>query len=197
MEQATLFFGVSENLPKRPRKHPRVKNNATYINQTSGEIEYYTPKKIVAAARSVMRSIDLDPASSAIANLSVQAAQFYTQADDGLAVPWFGNVWLNHPFSRADNSKWITKLCTEYAVGNIEQACCITFAATSENWFQPLFAFPMCFLTPRTNYYLPSGKKKKGVTKGSVVTYLGRNVNAFVTEFATLGRVMLPATYLR
>ena len=95
MEQAALFLDVSERSPKRPRKRTRVANNATYINQTSGAVDYYTPKMIVKAARCVMGNIDLDPASSVVANLSVQADQFYTQTDDGLAQPWFGNVWLN------------------------------------------------------------------------------------------------------
>lgn len=196
MEQATLFLTLNERPAKRQRKPKQITNKARYINQTSGAVEYYTPQPIVAAARCVMGSIDLDPASSVLANQRVQADQFYTQADDGLVQRWFGNVWLNHPFGRAANPQWITKLCTDYTTGNIRQACCITFAATSEQWFQPLFAYPMCFLVPRTDYYLPSGKKKKGVTKGSVVTYLGPHLSAFVTAFTLLGRVMLPATAL-
>ena len=46
-------------------------NAATLINQTSGKVEYYTPADIVEAARRVMGSIDLDPASSPAANETV------------------------------------------------------------------------------------------------------------------------------
>lgn len=167
-----------------------MRNAATYINQTSGKVEYYTPAHIVEAARATMGTIDLDPASSPAANVSVQAGTFYSR--DGLTSPWFGNVWLNHPFGRAQNPAWIGKLLEEFSAGNVKQACCITFAATSERWFQPLFAFPLCFLTPRTNYLQPDGSLLRGVTKGSVVTYLGANLPRFVQNFGRFGRIVRP-----
>ena len=168
-------------------------NSAILINQTSGKVEYYTPIAIVEAARRVMGSIDLDPASSTAANETVKASQFYSQSDDGLSLPWIGNVWMNHPFGRDYNRAWVSKLVDEYRAGRVSQACCITFAATSESWFQPLFAFPLCFLAPRTNYRLPDGSIMRGVTKGSCVAYLGGQVGAFAFQFGSLGRVMLPA----
>lgn len=127
-------------------------------------------------------------------------------------------VFMNHPFGKeekpckapckkevckkrghcvteyqAGNVDWVNKFVTEYEMGNMTQGCCITFAATSEGWAAPLFCYPICFLSPRTNYYGPDGKPVNGVTKGSMVAYLGRSVGRFVDEFRTLGRVMLPA----
>lgn len=165
---------------------------AQYINQTSGEVEYYTPMTIIEAARCTMGSIDLDPASSMIANITVQASVYYDQNFDGLAWDWFGNVWMNHPFGRDTNERWIKKLVSEYRLGNVMQACCITYACTSEAWFKPLYQFPMCFLSPRTNYRLPDGTLKKGVTKGSVVAYLGQFAADFAHNFDKLGHIMLP-----
>jgi len=167
-------------------------NAAVLINQTSGKVEYYTPAAIVDAARYTMGGIDLDPASSPAANETVQARHIYTAGDDGLSQPWFGRVWMNHPFGRETNRPWVRKLVGEYRAGRVEQACCITFAATSEAWFAPLFEFPLCFLAPRTNYRLPNGGVLRGVTKGSVVAYMGRNVVPFVTHFRELGNVMIP-----
>jgi len=162
-------------------------NNSQLINQDSGNYEYYSPLKIVEAARQVMGRINLDPASSEKANKIVKADFYYMQL--GLALKWEGNVWLNHPFSRINNPLWIRKLIFEYEAGRTKQACCITYAATSEKWFQPLLNYPQCFLCPRTNYYLPDGTKKRGVTKGSVVTYLGSNVDRFKEIFSQFGVV--------
>lgn len=166
---------------------------AQLINQTSGNTEYYSPIDIVDAARYVMSGIDLDPASSALANARIGAARYFTEAEDGLACEWAGRVWLNHPFSRTQNKAWIEKLVQEYYIDRVEQACCITYAATSEAWFSPLMGFPQCFLSPRTNYYLPDGTLKRGVTKGSVVTYLGPQWKRFWLAFRHRGSVTLPA----
>lgn len=89
------------------------------------------------------------------------------------------------------NKDWINKLVTEFNAGNISQACCVCFASTSETWFQPLFNYAQCYLSPRLNY-ISQGHVKKGVSKGSVVTYLGPHVDRFVAVFAGHGRVMIP-----
>lgn len=159
------------------------------INQTSGEVEYYTPQNIIEAARATLGGIDLDPASSAIANERVRAESFFTKEDDGLSKMWWGRVWMNHPFGRIENPQWIGKIEHEFSEGNIDAACCITFACTSEAWFRPLLHYPQCFLSPRTNYYLPDGTLKRGVSKGSVVTYFGPHTSLFARFFAPLGVV--------
>ena len=161
--------------------------NHQLINQTSGKVEYYTPPEIVEAARATMGGIDLDPASSARANEIVQAAQYITVEQDGLSQPWFGRVWMNHPFGRKENPLWIQKLMDERLSGSLLQVCCITFASTSEQWFRPLLDFPQCYLYGRTNYLLPDGTVKTGVTKGSVVTYLGPYWLRFKNEFERRG----------
>ena len=106
-----------------------MKSNHQHINQDSGDVEYYTPIEIVNAARTVMGSIDLDPASSPIANERVKAVKFFSS--NGLGQDWFGNVWMNHPFDRFENPKWIAKIVSEFNRGHIKQACCITFASTT------------------------------------------------------------------
>lgn len=183
------------------------------INQTSGIVEYYTPTKIAEAARRVMGRIDLDPASSIAANEFIKAERIFTEADNGLAHEWFGKVWMNHPFHAGwnacddacqrktcekrghvyhdipSNEDWISKLETGYKHSRVVEACCITFAATSERWFQPLLKRPQCFLSPRTNYLLPDGSTLKGVSKGSAVTYYGEHVDRFAAEFCAFGQV--------
>lgn len=184
--------------------------SAQLINATSGKVEYFSPPEIVAAARRVMGSIELDPASSAAANQHIGADRFYTVYDDAIKLEWRAKtLWLNHPFGRAEapcapdcakdhehhdevrygNATWINKLRDSIGWDKVAEACCITFAATSEAWFQPLLGRPICFLCPRTNYYLPDGTILKGVSKGSAVTYFGKNVAAFAREFSKFGTV--------
>lgn len=164
-------------------------NSSQLINQDSGNFEWYTPLEIVYMAAEVMGGINLDPFSSEVANEDIMAHSFYHKDNNGLTHDWHGNVWMNHPFSREMNKKCIEKLVSEYEIGNMSQACCITFAATSEAWFRPLLKYKQCFIHGRTNYYLPDGTKKKGVTKGSVVTYLGNNEEKFIKVFSKIGTV--------
>lgn len=149
-----------------------------------------TPMFVIEAVREVLGRIDLDPASSAAANVRVGATRFFDGIErDGLKEDWHGRVFMNHPFSRAGNRKWIAKLAAEYASGRVTQACNITYVATSEVWFQPLIKRPQCFLYPRTQYILPDGTETKMVPKGSVVTYFGRTPKLFTRVFAKYGEV--------
>lgn len=172
-----------------PASAPPVASH-NLINQDSGNYEWYTPEFVVNAARiAVGGAFDLDPASSDLANKRVKAGQIFTESDNGLLSPWFGRVWVNHPFSRVNNPLWVDRMVDQYQSGAVTALCCITFAATSERWFRPLLAFPQCYLYGRTNYLLPDGTKKRGVTKGSVVTYMGPNLIGFAAAFQGLGAI--------
>lgn len=166
--------------------------NHQRVNQTSGNVERYTPFEIVELARRVMGGIDLDPASCVFANKPVKATVFYGQPEDGLNQEWAGRVWTNHPSKRGQNAFWVNKLIEEYEFGIVICACCITFAVMSEKWFRPLLQYPQCFPHGRVNYYGKDGKIIKGVTKGSVITYLGKDVDWFAGEFSKVGTIKVP-----
>lgn len=116
----------------------------------------------------------------------------------GLDREWFGTVWLNHPFGRAEracsfnctkkvcvdrgwhtmtdlpgNRDWIKKLVAEYKHGGMTAACCITYASFGSQWMRPLREFPHWKPPGRVHYITPSGERAKAVTKESVVHYLG------------------------
>lgn len=147
-------------------------DNHQLINQDSGNTEWWTPKPIIRAAHRIMGGIDLDVACS-VAAREYQERHASIISANSLAVDWFGKVWMNHPFGRGQNEKWINKLTGSVTRRDVEQACCITFASVSERWFQPLLRYPQFFFCGRINYIDPSTLKPvKGVTKGSVFTYL-------------------------
>lgn len=187
------------------------------VNQSSGEVEYYTDPKLTGAASGLFGGIELDPASSSAANASVRAQRYFGKDDDGMKQDWRAeSLWLNHPFGRYEepckpdcqkdhvhhdflyygNEAWINKLDREYESRRFKEGCNITFAATSEKWFQPLMQRPQCYLSPRTNYYLPNGEKKTGVTKGSAITYFGPRIKEFADAFEQFGtiKVKFPLT---
>lgn len=184
------------------------------VNQSSGNVELYTPTDIIKAVHDCFGTVDLDPASCSIANEVVQALHIYTEHDDGLEQSWFGNVWLNHPFGKYEkacgknckkkickrrghhllkdfpgNEAWINKLVYEYEQGDVCQALNIVFCSTSETWFRPLLKYPQCFLHGRTQFRNPDGSVNGNATKGCVITYLGKNVEQFARAFKHLGDI--------
>lgn len=189
------------------------------VNQTSGEFEYYTPPEITAAAREVMGGIDLDPASSDAANRLVQAKTYYTLQHNGLSRPWFGRVWMNHPFHRGEqpcppdhskckkrgcitrghhigraipgNIEWVEKLIDSYERGQVREAICITFSSMSEGWMIPLLGYPQCFPHGRIHYQRADGSRADSATKGSVITYLGPDYRKFAAVFRRFGDIKI------
>ena len=67
-------IGVTKSTVNRWLVLPHVANN-------SGENEWYTPIDYINDAREVMGSIDVDPASSDIANEIVKATQYFTSTN--------------------------------------------------------------------------------------------------------------------
>lgn len=164
-------------------------NDSRLVNQTSGQVEWYTPSPIIEAARKTMGSIDLDPFSCELANETVMARRFFSAEEDGWQQDWYGNVFCNYPFGRKTNPLIAGKCIGEFVSGKVDNICLISFASTSEAWFRPLMLQPQCFLHGRTNYLDGEGNKVTGSTKGSVVTFFGDDVQAFYEAFRHLGTV--------
>src|SRR5690606_29790173 len=98
---------------------------------------------VVEAARTTMGSIELDPASCALANTVVKADRFFEKRDNGLKQPWnVRTVWLNPPggiapangISRSLPVLWWAKLQLELARGNVSE--CAIYLAFSIEFFQ-------------------------------------------------------------
>ena len=82
-------------------------------NKRVEDFEWITNRDLVDSAHYVMGGIDLDPASSKVANEYVGAKEFYTIKDDGLnEKSWHGNVYLFPPaqsyFWHKKSQRWKT-----------------------------------------------------------------------------------------
>jgi ParB family chromosome partitioning protein len=159
---------------------PHVANN-------SGENEWYTPKHIIEAARMTMGSIDLDPATSLIANETVKAEQIFTKEDNGLNQKWSGNIWMNPPYAQPLISLFSDKLISE--LPHISQACVLVNNATETNWFQNMLieCDYVCFLNSRVKFIDMNGNPSGAPLQGQAVLYFGGNRKEFYNNFYDLG----------
>jgi hypothetical protein len=76
----------------------RDKNPPVTLN--TGEIEWYTPPEYLERVRAVLGCIDLDPASSKVAQKTVKANRYFTKVEDALNREWHGRIYMNPPYDR-------------------------------------------------------------------------------------------------
>lgn len=162
--------------------------------------EWYTPTKYVEAAREVMGGIDLDPASSEIANKTVKATRYYTEHDNGLLQNWYGRVFCNPPYSRTPEMRgkhqsyiamFSKKLLSHYAAGDVTQAILLASAQVDAKWFQPLWQFSICMVGHKIHFNMPEQKKSYSFHMfGTCFVYLGPNEARFTEVFSKFGRIV-------
>ena len=171
-----------ENKPDQP-----------HVTHNSGNNEWYTPPEYIEAARQVMGNIDLDPASSEIANKTVQAATFYTQEDDGLLYDWAcGTCWMNPPYASHLIGLFANKLAEHVKRGDVSEACVLVNNATETAWFNALLdlASCVCFIRGRVKFIDMDGKASGAPLQGQAVLYIGPNAEAFGKAFSDFGRTL-------
>jgi len=148
-----------------------------------------TPTSWIAFAREVMGRIDLDPASNADAQRTVQAARYYTREDDGLSRDWAGCVWLNPPYSQPLVTRFAEKLLAELDAGRVEQAIVLVNNATDTRFAQSLLGRCAAALFPagRVSFVVPGGGELAGARQGQMVLYFGPLASAFLTAASVRG----------
>jgi hypothetical protein len=167
-----------------PSPIPEPPQDRLAVHYRSDTPEWYTPEHIIVKAHQMLGGIDLDPASSDAANEMVQAAEYYTEHNNGLALPWRGRVWMNPPYGDVVG-QWVNKLLLEYEDGNITEALALLPARPDTAWFAPLFQYPRCWVRGRLRFV----GADNSAPFPSVIVYLGTRPGVFLECFGELGHV--------
>ena len=179
------FEGAIATLHEEEQK-PTVAKVQAHVANNSGNNEWYTPPAIIEAARSVMGAIDLDPASSEIANKAVGAPIFYSESDCGLEKDWVGRVWMNPPYAQPLIQQFCEKL-----VGSefVTDAVVLVNNGTETKWGQVLLSAcsAVCFPTGRIRFVDPEGNLGNAPLQGQMIVYLGEKKEEFCREFSGFG----------
>ena len=164
---------------------------AAHVSQASGENEWYTPAKYIIAAKAVMGDIDIDPASSEIANQTIQAKAYYTIQDDGLTKSWAGRVWMNPPYSQPLIVEFSETFVRKYKSGEIKEACILVNNATETTWLQIMLEIcnKICFIKRRIKFIDVEGNASGSPLQGQLILYFGNNDKEFDNEFSEFGIV--------
>ena len=160
--------------------------------QGTGENEWYTPPEHIERAREVMGSINLDPATSELANQTVRAEQIFTLADNGLTQEWHGQIWLNPPYAQPYIQQFIEKLVSEVQAERTRQAIALTHNYTDTAWFHHAAAHcrAICFPRGRIAFVNPDGEKA-APTQGQAFFYFGTTGDRFLQLFSAIGCVLV------
>ena len=164
-------------------------NANPYRSQRSGQEGWYTPERVIVAARRTLGDIELDPATAAAAQQVVQAKRFYTIEQDSLRLSWeAGSVWLNPPYTRKVIDAFAVKLLEAYRSGTIQRAIWLSNNSTETSWFQMLSAEAKAVFFPRgrLDYWRldDAGHRVKGPPlQGQALLYFGDAPERFAEEF--------------
>lgn len=197
LEKTTGADGKERRKPMRTEfRDPSPETTAgvprkAFVTNNSGKNEWYTPAKIIEAARAVLGEIELDPATSEIANKTVKASEYFTEEDDALSLDWPpSKIWMNPPYARGLVSDFIDKLLISVSEGS--EAIVLVNNATETDWFQRLAdaSSAICLHKGRVRYATPDGDDSGAPLQGQAIVYLGPDALPFAKQFSEMGVVL-------
>lgn len=194
---------TAEHVQKTIEEVIPEKRKDVHVSFNSGNNEWYTPPEYIESARSVLGEIDLDPASSSLANRTVMAKTFFTVDNDGLKAQWTGRVWMNPPYSSDLVGKFASKIAYHFESGDISEAIVLVNNATETRWFNEIVsvASAVSFVRGRIKYIDVNGEQASSPLQGQAFIYLGEDPSKFLNEFSKYGwgavvheRIRVPRT---
>lgn len=123
-------------------------------------VEWLTPPNIIEA----LGPFDLDPCSPRSRPWPTATTHYSLPAQNGLALPWFGRVWLNPPYGRL-TGRWLSKIVDH------NRGIALIFARTETQMFFEFVwssARAVLFVRGRPHFYLPDGSKAAGNSGGPI-----------------------------
>lgn len=184
------------------------------VKHSSAKDDWMTPQDVIEAARSLLGSVDLDPASSAQANERVRATRFIDRNEDGLTSSWGTvespvTVFLNPPGSKKGNRSvsalfW-ERLMREYEAGTVQEAVFVGFSleqlqTTQGKGVLSMCQFPFCVPAKRLRFVDPAGSGKDSPSHANVIVYVPprfesmrmNGIQEFEERFEPFGAVIVP-----
>lgn len=122
----------------------------THEPGNGGSPEWYTPPSIFDA---LGLRFDLDPCAPSPPSAPwLPVDRRFTRADDGMAQPWGGRVWLNPPYGR-ETGKWVGRL-REHGNG-----IALVFTRVDTPWAQAAIAAAdvVCLIRGRVEFLPGAG----------------------------------------
>lgn len=175
---------------EQAREMAREAVKRAHVANNSGNNEWYTPAAIIEAARTVLGGFDLDPASSIIANRTVQAERIFTAEDDGLKQEWpVGRIWANPPYAQPLMGQFAERFAAEVRRGST--GIILVNNATETAWFQTIAAecSAICFPRSRVKFLDPEGNPGAPL-QGQAIIYCGPDTFEFSEAFSGFGLVV-------
>ncbi len=174
-------------------------SNAQHSSKSN---EWFTPPDIVEAARVVLGTIDLDPATCSRANETIQAKRIITA--DSLAQDWADtrpvSIFLNSPGGKVGKQSQAVlfwqKLQDLRVAGDLKHAIVICFSMeifqTSQQCAHSVVDFPLCIPGKRLKYSAPEGKPRSPTHASAIVYVPGPfdSTEVFVANFKKFGKVL-------
>jgi len=108
---------------------------------------------------------DLDPASNSFSTIPCKK-KWYGVKNDGLSLPWVGNIWINPPFSSI--SPWVEKALDEVASGEIETLTMLTSGDAGTSWWKSLARSADVWCPWHKRHHFPTPNQHKGSPGGVI-----------------------------
>lgn len=189
----------SLEVPVQPEDGDEEEEHHHYASQNVGN-DWGTPEWIWGPLADALGGFDLDPASGCEPEPIADAR--YTIEDDGLATPWFGNVFINPPYAREINEDWAERIAGQAGSEMVDTVTALVPMSCGTAWWHRHYRDADVYTlvgddteSPRVNFLNADGiESENNASFASVILSYGEFPDAYYAELNDLGFVLEPRT---